>query len=237
MSDLDTITDMITVRPIRIGTRGSPLALWQARAVAAGLEALDPGAVKCEIVVISTTGDREQGRRLSEIGGKGLFTKEIEEGLMDESIDCAVHSLKDMPTELPDGLVLTAMLPRADTADSLITLDGRGVEALREGAVVGTASLRRQSQILARRPDLKVVTFRGNVQTRLRKLREGEVDATLLAEAGLQRLGMEDLPRQPLPPSEMLPAVGQGAVCVEIKEDRTAIALADPPSQPSADRT
>ena len=204
--------------PLRIGTRGSPLALWQANAVKAALAAADPGLAPdgaIEIVVIRTTGDRVQDRTLSEIGGKGLFTKEIEEQLIDGGIDLAVHSMKDVPTVLPDGLVIDGMLPRADPRDALVALAPGGVAALPEGAVIGTASLRRQAQLLHRRPDLRVVPIRGNVDTRLAKLAAGQVAATILAQAGLVRLGKADVATAILEPETMLPAVAQGAVGIE----------------------
>jgi hydroxymethylbilane synthase len=182
-------------QPIRIGTRGSPLALVQARmvrdALAAGHADLR-GADDIQIVPIKTTGDAVQDRKLMEIGGKGLFTKEIEEALLDGRIDCAVHSMKDMPTWLPDGLTIGAMLAREDARDALFARTGPGIDELPRGATVGTASLRRQAQLLSLRPDLQVVPLRGNVETRLRKLAAGEADATLLAVAGLKRLGLLD---------------------------------------------
>jgi hydroxymethylbilane synthase len=211
---------------IRLGTRGSPLALAQADEVRRRLGAAHPdlaaeGAVA--IVVIKTTGDRIQDRALSEIGGKGLFTKEIEEALIAGEIDAAVHSMKDVPTWLPDGLVVEHLLPREDPRDAFFSPHGPRLADLPEGALVGTASLRRQAQVLARRPDLKVVTLRGNVATRLRKLAAGEVDATLLAVAGLKRLGEADRIVAALAPEEMLPAVGQGAIGLEIRvEDAQA---------------
>ncbi|MGI9437207.1 MAG: hydroxymethylbilane synthase [Geminicoccaceae bacterium] len=208
--------------PIRLGTRGSPLARIQTEMVKAALietqEALNaPDAI--EVVVISTTGDQVADRPLADIGGKGLFCKEIEMALFDGRIDCGVHSMKDMPTWLPDGLVIGAMLERADPRDVLITRKAESIEGLPAGAVVGTASLRRQAQILARRPDLKVVNFRGSVGTRLKKLDDGDVDATLLAKAGLDRLGLKDVPMAVLSPEDMLPAVGQGVVGVECRGD------------------
>ncbi len=212
---------VMTSALLKIGTRGSPLALVQAHMVrdllaAAHGELAEPGAI--EIMVIKTTGDRVQDRALSEIGGKGLFTKEIEEGLLDASLDLAVHSMKDMPTVLPEGLEISTILEREDPRDAFFARDGAGSLAeLPQGALVGTASLRRQAQVLLARPDLKVTNFRGNVDTRLRKLREGEVDATLLAVAGLNRLGRE-VPCA-LSTEEMLPAVAQGAVGVEIRSD------------------
>ena len=209
-------------KPIRLGTRGSPLALIQTNMVKAALqeafeELNEPGAL--EVVVISTTGDQVADRPLADIGGKGLFCKEIEMALFDGRIDCGVHSMKDMPTWLPDGLVIAGMLPRADPRDVLISRKAGSVKALPEGAVVGTASLRRQAQILAKRPDLKVINFRGSVGTRLKKLDEGQVDATMLARAGLDRLGLKDVPQSVLSPEEMLPAVGQGVVGIECRSD------------------
>jgi hydroxymethylbilane synthase len=210
---------------IRLGTRGSPLALAQAdevrsRLIAAHSELAAEDAI--EIVVIATTGDRIQDRTLAEIGGKGLFTKEIEEALLAGRIDVAVHSMKDVPTWLPEGLEISTILPREDPRDGLLSADGRDLAGLPAGAVVGTASLRRQAQVLLARPDLKVVPFRGNVQTRLRKLAEGQVDATLLAMAGLNRLGMGDKVSAVLAPEDMLPAVAQGAIGLEIRRDDAA---------------
>ena len=231
---------------LRLGTRGSPLALAQAeetrrRLAAAHPELAETGAVA--IVVIKTTGDKIQDRALSEIGGKGLFTKEIEEALLSGEIDAAVHSMKDVPTWLPDGLVVEHLLPREDPRDAFFSPHGTHITDLPEGAVVGSASLRRQAQVLAKRPDLKVVNFRGNVATRLRKLAEGEVDATLLAVAGLKRLGEADRITAALEPEEMLPAVGQGAVGLEIRadDDRTrgwldAIACAETTIRLTAER-
>ncbi|WP_207484667.1 hydroxymethylbilane synthase [Arenibaculum pallidiluteum] len=211
--------------PLRIGTRGSPLALAQAhqtrdRLAAAHPALAAPGAI--EIVVIRTTGDRIQDRTLMEAGGKGLFTKEIEEDLAAARIDLAVHSMKDVPTWLPEGLEIVCMLPREDPRDAFISASGVRLDVLPQGAVVGTASLRRQAQILARRPDLRVIPFRGNVQTRLRKLADGEADATLLALAGLRRLGMADVATEILDPTVMLPAVAQGAIGIEIRSDDAA---------------
>jgi hydroxymethylbilane synthase len=168
---------------------------------------------------MSTRGDRIQDRTLAEIGGKGLFTEEIEAGLLDGSLHMAVHSTKDMPTRLPDGLMLGAFLPRADPRDALIARGPRSIAELPQGAVIGTASLRRQAQLQAARPDLVVVPLRGNVQTRLRKLDAGEVQATLLAMAGLIRLGLEAEASVALAVEEMLPAVAQGAICIECRAD------------------
>lgn len=205
-------------RPLRIGTRGSPLALAQAHETEAKLKTAFPG-LEVEIVVIKTTGDQVLDRRLSEIGGKGLFTKELDIALADGRIDCAVHSMKDLETWLPDGTLIVAHLEREDVRDAFISLDGATLADMPEGAVIGTASLRRQAQILARRPDLKVVTFRGNVQTRLGKLKAGEATATLLAMAGLNRLGMADVATEALAPETMLPAVAQGAVGIQARAD------------------
>ena len=211
-------------RPLRIGTRGSPLALAQAQETRDRLMAahgLSDGAF--EIVVIKVTGDNRAmiaaDRPLKEIGNKGLFTREIEDALLAGEIDLAVHSMKDMPVEQPQGLILDTYLPREDARDAFITLDGRGLADLSQGATVGTSSLRRRAQLLARRPDLNVVEFRGNVQTRLRKLTEGVADATFLAMAGLNRLEMSDMPKAPVDPDEMLPAIAQGAIGIERRID------------------
>lgn len=211
--------------PFRLGTRGSPLALAQAHELRARLADAYPalaveGAV--EIVVIKTTGDKVQDRPLAEIGGKGLFTKEIEEALLDKRIDAAVHSMKDVPTWLPEGLCIAAVLPREDPRDVLLSLGGANLAALPRGAVVGTASLRRQAQVLLARLDLEVVPLRGNVQTRLRKLRSGEVHATLLALAGLRRLDLaKDIAADSviLDVEDMLPSAAQGAIGIEVRAD------------------
>ncbi len=203
---------------LRIGTRGSPLALWQARAVQAELAAahgVAPEAIAIE--AIRTSGDVIQDRPLSEVGGKGLFTKEIEQALIDGAIDLAVHSSKDMPTALPPGLELLACLPREDVRDAFISRKAASLTELAPGAVVGTASLRRQAMVRRLRPDVSVVTFRGNVDTRLKKLEDGVVDATLLAFAGLKRLGRETAATAVLDVDGFLPAVGQGAVGIEAR--------------------
>ena len=210
--------------PIRIGTRGSPLALAQAYEVRGRLSAAhDMDESLIEIKVISTKGDRVLDRPLAEIGGKGLFTMEIEEQLTDGRIDLAVHSMKDMPTELPDGLIIPCLLPREDPRDAFLTASGLPLAELPEGSVIGTSSLRRAAQLLSGRPDLKVIDFRGNVQTRMRKLQEGLADATLLAIAGLNRLDMGDAPTEVLEPEVMLPAVAQGAIGVECRDDDARI--------------
>ena len=205
---------------IRLGTRGSPLALAQARLVRAALAAAHGWSEDAiEIVTIRTSGDRIQDRPLSEAGGKGLFTKEIEEALLAGAIDLAVHSAKDMPTVLPEGLMLAACLPREDVRDAFISRKAASLRELPQGAVVGTASLRRQAHVKRLRPDVSTVVLRGNVETRLRKLDAGEVDATLLALAGLKRLGLADKATALLDVDEFLPAVGQGAVTIEARVD------------------
>lgn len=207
-------------RTLRIGTRGSPLALAQAHEVRARLMAAQGlSEAAFEIRVYKTTGDTIQDRPLAEVGGKGLFTKEIEEALIAREIDLAVHSMKDMQTALPDGLVIGAALPREDVRDAFISLKYASFAELPQGAVVGTSSLRRQAQVKRIRPDLQVVGFRGNVQTRLRKLSEGAADATLLACAGLKRLGLADRITAPIETHEILPAVAQGAIAIEIRGD------------------
>ncbi len=211
--------------PLRIGTRGSPLALAQAYETRDRLGRVHGlGEDAFEITVIKTTGDQVQDRALSEIGGKGLFTKEIEEALLDSRIDIAVHSMKDMPTVLPDGLIISCLLPREDVRDAFISHRHAGIDALPEGAVVGSSSLRRRAQLLHRRPDLKVVEFRGNVQTRLRKLDEGVAEATFLAMAGLLRLGRADLTDHPVSEDDMLPAVAQGAIGIESRSSDARVA-------------
>jgi hydroxymethylbilane synthase len=205
---------------LRIGTRGSPLALWQAHEVQAQLAAAHGVAPETIVItVIKTSGDIIQDRPLSEVGGKGLFTKEIEQALSDGCIDLAVHSSKDMPTVLPDGLMLAACLPREDVRDAFISRKAATLATLPRGAVVGTASLRRQAMVKRLRPDLQVVSFRGNVETRLKKLADGVVDATLLALAGLKRLGRADAATSILDVDAFPPAVGQGAIGIETRAD------------------
>jgi hydroxymethylbilane synthase len=230
----------MTRPPLRIGTRGSPLALAQAGLVRAALIAAHPGLAEpgaIDIVPIRTSGDRIQDRTLAEAGGKGLFTKEIEEALLAGAVDLAVHSAKDMQTWLPDGLVIGAALPREDPRDALLSRTGAaGLAELAPGAVLGTASLRRQAQALMRRPDLKVVPFRGNVETRLRKLGEGLAAATLLAVAGLKRLGRAEAIGAILAPEEMLPAAGQAIIAIERRaaDDARAALLASLDHAPTA---
>jgi hydroxymethylbilane synthase len=212
-------------RPLRIGTRGSALALAQAHEVRDRLmraHGLAEAAIAVE--AIRTTGDRVQDRPLASLGGKGLFTKELEEALLAGAIDIAVHSMKDMPTLLPAGLVIAALLPRADARDAFVSPRHASIGALPGGAVVGTSSLRRRAQLLHRRPDVRIVEFRGNVGTRLRKLDEGVAEATFLAVAGLRRLGMEEVIRAPIEPEEMLPAVAQGAIGIEACAGNAALA-------------
>jgi hydroxymethylbilane synthase len=222
---------------LRVGTRGSRLARTQTDLVCRALAAAHPelaGPGALEVVAIRTTGDQVTDRPLAEVGGKGLFCKEIEAALLERSIDVAVHSIKDLPTWLPEGLVLGAVLEREDPRDVLIARPPATIAELPQAAVIGTASVRRQAQLLALRPDLRVVSFRGNVDTRLRKLAAGEVDATLLALAGLRRLGIEGS-GVVLSPEEMLPAVGQGALGIECRADDVAslnllAAIDHPPS-------
>jgi hydroxymethylbilane synthase len=199
---------------LRIGTRKSKLALWQANFIK---EKLEKRGHKVELVLITTSGDKIQDVPLAKIGGKGLFVKEIEEALMRKEIDLAVHSLKDVPMTLPEGLTIGAITERENPFDVLISLKGVHFEDLPQGAKVGTSSLRRQVQIKRRRRDLKVETLRGNVDTRLRKLQEGFYDAIILAYAGVKRMGMEDKITQVL--EDFIPAVGQGSLAIEIRED------------------
>jgi hydroxymethylbilane synthase len=215
-------------KQLKIGTRGSPLALAQAKItrdllIRSGLVAEDA----IETVIIKTSGDRIQDRSLADIGGKGLFTKEIEEALSDGRIDMAVHSLKDLPAWMPDGLGLAAVLPRADPRDALLSSVAASIDELPRGARIGTSSPRRKALLLNRRPDLAIVDFRGNVGTRLAKLAAGEVDGTMLAVAGMARLGL-DVDHHPIDPAEMLPAACQGAIGLEIRlNDEWAQSLCD----------
>lgn len=216
-------------RPLKIGTRGSPLALWQAHETRRCLmEAFGLPEAAFEIVVIKVTGDQIQDKALREIGGKGLFTREIEEALLDGGIDIAVHSMKDMPVLQPEGLVLDCYLERADVRDAFVSPHYGSISELPQGATVGSSSLRRRAQLALRRPDLNLVEFRGNVQTRMRKLADRVADATFLAMAGLTRLGMLEVVRSAIEPEEMLPAVAQGAIGVERRsaDDRVAAMLA-----------
>jgi hydroxymethylbilane synthase len=205
-------------RTIRIGTRGSALALAQTRGVEAQIQALHPG-VATELVIIKTTGDKLKDVPLAQVGGKGLFIKEIEEALLAGTVDLAVHSLKDMPAEMPAGCVLGAVPPREDCRDAFISHHYDSLGEIPAGGLVGTGSLRRKVQILHRRPDLEVVHLRGNVDTRLRKLESEGLDAIILAAAGLKRLGLGHVPRGYLATTEMLPAIGQGALGLEVRGD------------------
>ncbi|WP_342078424.1 hydroxymethylbilane synthase [Yoonia sp. SS1-5] len=212
-----------------IGTRGSPLALAQAHETRSRLmAAFDLPQEAFKICVIKVTGDQILDKPLREIDGKGLFTREIEEALLDHNIDIAVHSTKDMPVEQPGGLILDTFLPREDVRDAFVSLKYKSLAALPDGAVVGTSSTRRRAQLAARYPKLQVVEFRGNVQTRLKKLADGVADATFLATAGLRRLNMDDVPYAPISPDDMLPAIAQGAIGIErrIADDRAAEMLA-----------
>lgn len=212
-------------RTLRIGTRGSKLALTQSRWVQSCLQQRHP-QLTIELVTIKTSGDRFVDQPLSEIGGKGLFVKEIEEAMVAGTIDCAVHSMKDVPGELAPGLVIAATPPREDPRDVLIARNGAGFEQLPRGARVGTSSLRRMALLRALRSDLDVRSLRGNVDTRLAKLDRGELDAIVLAAAGLRRLGIERRDAEPFDPQHFLPAVGQGVLALESRADDTATLLA-----------
>jgi hydroxymethylbilane synthase len=203
---------------LRIGTRGSRLALWQAEWVQRRLQELYP-ELTVRLVPISTQGDRIQDVPLARIGGKGLFVKEIEEALFDGRIDLAVHSMKDVPSVLPTGLILACIPQREDPRDALISRNGRDFSQLPQGARIGTSALRRQAQLLYRRPDLEIVPLRGNVETRLRKMEEEHLDGIILAAAGLKRLGLMRLISACLPPELSLPAIGQGALGLECHQD------------------
>lgn len=217
-------------KPFRIGTRGSPLALAQASETRARLMAAHGLPEDMfEIVVLSTKGDRITDRSLAEVGGKGLFTEELEAQLLTGELDFAVHSSKDMPTLLPAGLQLSAYLPREDFRDAFIGRTAPSLMALPDGATIGSSSLRRQALIRRRRPDITVITFRGLVETRLRKLEEGQVDATLLALAGLNRLRMTDVATELMDPVDFPPAPAQGAICIESRiGDQRVLDLLDP---------
>lgn len=228
----------MTTKVLKIGTRGSPLALAQANDVKAKLLAAHTHLTSDDvtITVISTAGDRILDRHLMQAGGKGLFTREIEDALLKGDIDLAVHSCKDMPTILPDGLVLAAFLEREDPRDVFLTADGRSFASLPEGATVGTASLRRRAQALAKRPDLNIITFRGNVDTRIRKLKEGEAEGTFLARAGLNRLGRDVEDMETLSADEFLPAPAQGIVTIETRAGDAATQAALKPLDHSPSR-
>lgn len=202
---------------LRMGTRGSKLALWQAEHIRARLA--HEAGIDAELVVIKTVGDQFASAAIPEVGGKGIFIKEIEDALLENRVDIAVHSMKDVPTETPRNLCFPAITEREDPRDCLVSRSGNTLADLPPGSRIGTSSLRRQSQLLAFRPDLQVVNLRGNVDTRLRKLDAGEVDAIVLAKAGLDRLGLSAKITQILPPDVMLSAAGQGALAIEARED------------------
>jgi hydroxymethylbilane synthase len=221
---------------VRIGTRGSPLARWQAEWVAGRLRALHPG-LSVALVEIKTQGDRDRNSPLSAIGGQGLFTKEIQRALLEARVEVAVHSLKDLPTNGPEALILGAVPPREDMADALIAPVHRTLDDLPDGATVGTGSLRRRAQLLFLRPDLNVVGLRGNVETRLNQALNGALDAVILAEAGLRRLGLDSHVSERLGPPRFLPAVGQGALGIECRRDDAAtIDLLGPLDDPDTRR-
>ena len=218
---------MTTQETLKIGTRGSPLALAQAYETRDRLSKAHPslsrdGAI--EIVIINTTGDQIQDRPLAEVGGKGLFSKELDRALVAGEIDLAAHSMKDLETWMPEGIVIAATLEREDPRDALVSNGNKTLTELPAGSVIGSASLRRQAQLLNMRPDLKVVLIRGNVQTRLRKLKEGAVDATFLALAGLNRLNMADVVSEVIEPDVLLPAAAQGAIGITCRESDTRVA-------------
>jgi hydroxymethylbilane synthase len=219
--------------PLRIGTRGSRLALWQADFVASLLRRL-PSAPPVEMVIIQTAGDQVRDMPLSQIGGDGVFTKEIQRALLDRAVDVAVHSLKDLPTTYVEGLCLAAVPQRGPTGDAFVSRRHRTFAVLPSGAVVATSSLRRRAQVLYRRPDLSLVNIRGNVETRLRKLVEQDLDALILAQAGLERLGLGEHICEILDPGWMLPAVGQGALGLECRADDSAtLTLLEPLNHPA----
>ena len=203
------------MKALRIGTRGSALALWQSRSVARVLR--ETTGVEPEIVIIKTSGDKFQEMRFSQMGTKGVFIKELEDALLEERVDLAVHSMKDVPTELPEGLTIAAISKREDVRDALLSSSGATLETLPQGARVGTSSLRRQSQLLYKRHDLQMLELRGNVDTRIEKLKRGDYDAIVLAKAGLDRLGLSAIISEALPHEVSLPAAGQGAIGIEAR--------------------
>lgn len=229
------------MKSLRIGTRGSALALWQARSVAQLLR--EATGVEPELVIIKTSGDKFQQFSFSQIGAKGVFIKELEDALLEERIDLAVHSMKDVPTEMPEGLLIAAIGKREDVRDALLSANASTLESLPPGARVGTSSLRRQSQLLHARPDLRMLELRGNVDTRVEKLKRGDYDAIVLAKAGLDRLGLSKNISQILPVNLSLPAAGQGAIGIETRvadaatrEILTALNDADTCSAVTAER-
>lgn len=218
----------MTDRTIRIATRKSPLALWQAEHVKAELERYHPG-IQVELAAMSTRGDKILDTPLAKVGGKGLFVKELEVAMLEQRADLAVHSMKDVPVEFPDGLGLTVICEREDPRDAFVSNQFAAIDELPQGARVGTCSLRRQCQLLERRPDLEVITLRGNVNSRLAKLDDGQFEAIILAASGLKRLGFDERIKQAVPPEISLPAVGQGALGIECRtEDAELLALLAP---------
>ncbi|OZG74637.1 hydroxymethylbilane synthase [Hahella sp. CCB-MM4] len=218
----------ITKNRLVIATRQSALAMWQAEYVKAALEELHPG-LEVELLGLTTKGDKILDVPLAKVGGKGLFVKELEQAMLEGRADIAVHSMKDVPMEFPEGLGLGAILKRETPTDAFVSNTFSSVDELPEGSVVGTSSLRRQCQLAARRPDLKIVSLRGNVNTRLAKLDAGEFDAIILAASGLKRLGFHDRIKMEMPPEESLPAVGQGALGIECRiEDQDSLHLIAP---------
>jgi hydroxymethylbilane synthase len=219
---------------IRIATRKSPLALWQAEHVAAELRRLHPG-LAVELMGMSTQGDKILDTPLAKIGGKGLFVKELEQGMLEGRADIAVHSMKDVPVELPEGLHLAVIMEREDPRDAFVSDSYDDLESLPDGAVVGTASLRRQCQIRERRPDLRIEVLRGNINTRLKKLDDGNYDAIILAASGMKRMGFGERIRAILPPEQSLPAIGQGALGIECRADDARVnALIAPLNHPGS---
>lgn len=212
----------MTLRTVRIATRKSPLALWQAEHVAARLREVEPG-LETELVQMTTQGDRILDAPLAKVGGKGLFVKELEQGMLEGRADIAVHSMKDMPVQLPEGLCIAAILTREDPRDALVSNRFHSLDELSAGARIGTSSLRRQCQVKALLPGAEIFHLRGNVNTRLAKLDLGEYDAILLAAAGLKRLGFGHRIREELPLEKSLPAIGQGAIGVECREDDSGL--------------
>ena len=209
------------MKPLRIGTRGSALALWQARSISDTLRTLT--GTESELVIVKTSGDKFQQKSFGEIGTKGIFIKELEDALLENRIDLAVHSMKDVPTEMPDGLTMAAICKRQDVRDALLSRSGASLERLVRGARVGTSSLRRKSQLLYARRDLQILDLRGNVDTRIEKLKRGDYDAIVLAKAGLDRLGLSANITEVLPTDVCLPAAGQGAIGIQSRLDDVEI--------------
>ena len=207
---------------LRIGTRGSALALWQAEYVESALKRIFPN-LETERIIIKTEGDRDRKSSLTQIGGQGVFTKTIEQALLQERIDVAVHSLKDLPSTMSDGLTIAAVPPRAPVEDVLISRDGKTLDEMPQGAKIATGSIRRRCQLLALRPDLQMADLRGNIHTRLRKLREQNLDGIIMARAALERLGIRDVPYQIFAPEVMIPSVGQAAIGVQIRSDDLSV--------------